>query len=141
MNDERIALTHSQRGFPIPPDVIKTLGRGDPEIGNFILLETFGVHPMAAPYRSIHLETVREIGGGDVEKGKRVLRKFIAKVRQHATEDKSTKAQAHYRNGTEAEHCAICTMFRAPNACTAVQGKISPQVLCDYFEKAHADAA
>ena len=48
---------------------------------------------------------------------------------------RATKAAAHYRDGAETKHCAICTMFRAPDTCTAVKGKISPQALCDYFEQ------
>lgn len=49
---------------------------------------------------------------------------------------KATKEEADYtRCGTEAAHCGICTMFRRPDSCTAVQGKISPEGHCKYFEK------
>lgn len=47
---------------------------------------------------------------------------------------KSTKSEANYRLGTKKEKCAICTMFRSPDSCTAVQGSIRPQDTCDYFE-------
>ena len=140
---ERVPM-HSQRGFAIPQDVITALGRGDPEIGNAVLLDTFGVHLMAAPHRSIHLETVRDIGGGDIEKGKKVLRRFIAKVRKHhTTEDRSTKtedgklskAEAGYiPHGTTAQHCAGCSMFQKPDDCTLVKGEIDSKGWCKHFE-------
>jgi hypothetical protein len=139
---ERIETHASPHGFAIPADVIKTLGRGDPEIGNAVLLETFGVHPMAVPHSSIHLQTVREIGGGDIEAGKRVIRKFIAKVRKHhATEGhaeggaaKLSKHEVNYRQGNPNKKCGLCSMYR-PNSCTAVAGHISPLAVCDIFDR------
>lgn len=49
--------------------------------------------------------------------------------------EKATKQKANYRNGTAKRHCGICSMFRKPDSCTAVEGKISPAKLCDYFER------
>lgn len=50
--------------------------------------------------------------------------------------EKATQTKAHYtRCGTEAKHCSICTMFRPPDQCTAVAGKISRDGYCDYFKK------
>lgn len=49
--------------------------------------------------------------------------------------DKSSKAVAHYRQGTEERHCGICTMFREPHSCTAVAGSIAPNGVCDYFKE------
>lgn len=49
---------------------------------------------------------------------------------------KAPKAKANYRPGSPAKRCADCSMFQPPSACSAVKGKISPQGLCDYFEKA-----
>lgn len=49
--------------------------------------------------------------------------------------EKSTKKEANYRVGNQYKHCADCTMFRQPNACTAVEGNISPSGLCDYFKR------
>jgi hypothetical protein len=46
----------------------------------------------------------------------------------------ATKHQANYRGGNSRYHCAICTMFVKPSACTVVRGHISPRALCDYFE-------
>lgn len=48
---------------------------------------------------------------------------------------KATKAKARYRDGNRERHCALCTMFRSPNSCTAVAGDISPGGLCDYFKR------
>lgn len=48
---------------------------------------------------------------------------------------KSTKATAHYRDGSDERRCALCTMFRPPGSCTAVSGEISADGLCDYFER------
>ena len=47
---------------------------------------------------------------------------------------KDTKEEANYRMGDETASCAQCTMFRQPESCTEVAGKISPDGLCDYFE-------
>lgn len=48
---------------------------------------------------------------------------------------KATKEKAHYRVGSKAEHCAVCTMFRAPSSCTAVRGFIARRAVCDFFKK------
>lgn len=54
---------------------------------------------------------------------------------------KATKQQAHYRDGTAARHCGLCTMFRPPRSCTAVAGDISPDGVCDYFKRRAKTAA
>ncbi len=56
-------------------------------------------------------------------------------------EKKATKAEAHYRDGTTAQHCSICTMY-VPNrnvtgTCTAVKGPIAAGKVCDYFRRKH----
>jgi hypothetical protein len=51
---------------------------------------------------------------------------------------KATKARAHYRAGTSAKRCGLCTMFRSPHGCTAVAGRVSRAGLCDYFKRAKA---
>ncbi len=69
---------------------------------------------------------------------------------------KATKAEANYRHsasktrvnalsGSKSKHCSLCTMFVPPTPasagagdCTAVkkgEDGISPQGLCDYFER------
>lgn len=48
---------------------------------------------------------------------------------------KSSKADAQYvPQAPGAERCADCTMFQAPDQCTAVRGSISPAGVCKYFE-------
>lgn len=48
---------------------------------------------------------------------------------------KLTKSAARYHLGTNAEHCGICTMFRHPDSCTAVVGKIRWMDTCKLFER------
>ena len=50
---------------------------------------------------------------------------------------KATQAEARYipRSRKPDERCAICTMFRAPQSCTAVEGKIAAAGWCRYFER------
>lgn len=48
---------------------------------------------------------------------------------------KATKEAADYRPGSDGTKCKNCTMFIPPASCSAVQGKISPQGLCDYFRR------
>lgn len=50
--------------------------------------------------------------------------------------EKATKAKANYRAGTANRRCALCTMFRPPESCTAVKGEIRKSGVCDYFERA-----
>lgn len=48
---------------------------------------------------------------------------------------KSTKATARYQDTPRGvEHCSGCTMFRAPESCTAVVGTISPDGWCKFYE-------
>lgn len=50
--------------------------------------------------------------------------------------EKATKSEAHYRKGSPSKHCGLCTMFRPPHDCTAVDGTIEPTDVCDYFKRA-----
>lgn len=124
--------------YILPHDVPKLLGNGNEQTGHAVAAKMFGQHA-ALGESAVHPEVVKELGNGDLAAGHAVLEKFVAMVRSKGDEYhggvKVTKAEAHYRNGTEAQRCAICSMFRAPDACTAVKGKISPQALCDYFER------
>lgn len=62
-------------------------------------------------------------------------------------EEKASQEEAAYQakpNGSE--KCSECTMWRAPNKCTAVEGVISPSGWCKWYEakeevkeQAHAD--
>jgi len=49
--------------------------------------------------------------------------------------EKASKALVNYRLGTVSRRCELCTMFRPPSSCTAVEGRISPIDLCDYFKR------
>lgn len=47
---------------------------------------------------------------------------------------KASKGEVDYRIGSNTRKCVLCTMFREPDKCTAVQGKISKGTVCDLFE-------
>jgi hypothetical protein len=51
------------------------------------------------------------------------------------TEQKFSKAAAEYqdtpKNGLS---CAACSLFRAPRSCAVVEGEISPQGWCRFFD-------
>lgn len=50
-------------------------------------------------------------------------------------EAKATKAAVDYTDdGTEREHCSICTHFIQGGACKIVAGRISPKGWCKRFE-------
>lgn len=46
---------------------------------------------------------------------------------------KASKFEANYRDGKGDKRCENCTMFRPPSGCTAVQGTIREDMLCDFF--------
>ena len=47
---------------------------------------------------------------------------------------KVSKSQADYREGFDHHVCAYCAMFnKHTHSCTAVQGKIAPYAVCDYY--------
>ena len=54
--------------------------------------------------------------------------------RDYAKDNRSTKDEADYRDGSEDQCCRLCTMFRPPASCTSVRGHIRPEGLCDYYE-------
>lgn len=48
----------------------------------------------------------------------------------------ASKEYAEYRDRPKgSQQCSGCSMFRAPQACTLVEGKISPRGWCRYWEK------
>jgi hypothetical protein len=137
----------ARRHFPVGAfhfdfaDVAK-LGGGDLERGEQILHQ-MGFQ-MAGP-RSVHPESLRQLGDGSISTGRRVLEKFLdrlhkdGKPQAHARGGaaKMTKEAAGYRNAIEdGQFCALCDMFAEPNGCSLVEGKISRTALCDHFEKA-----
>jgi hypothetical protein len=57
---------------------------------------------------------------------------------------KLSKDDVHYRKGTKAEHCSVCTMFHrypAPGRCDLVHGLIYAEDTCDRFEPKRKAAA
>lgn len=47
---------------------------------------------------------------------------------------KASKAEAQYRDRPKGdERCDRCSMWRAPNKCTAVAGEISARGWCKYY--------
>jgi 8-oxo-dGTP pyrophosphatase MutT (NUDIX family) len=51
---------------------------------------------------------------------------------------KASKSEAGYVDDSPTRQCETCTMFMAPDACTAVRGKISPDGHCNYYEMSGA---
>ena len=46
-----------------------------------------------------------------------------------------SKEEADYQNHPRGEkRCELCSMFRAPDKCTLVKGRISPRGYCRWFE-------
>lgn len=51
--------------------------------------------------------------------------------------DKITPKEAEYRPfPNDGKQCDGCSMWKPPNGCTMVSGKISPTGYCVHFEKA-----
>lgn len=51
-------------------------------------------------------------------------------------EEKVSKSTADYQNNPKGnQRCNQCTMWREPNQCTAVRGKIAADGWCKYYEK------
>jgi hypothetical protein len=136
--------------FHVPWDALYALGKGDPAAAEDVLLEMFGTDGMVAP-RAISPSAVRALGGGSLEKGRRVLQRFVANLRAQETAEpqgtgrlyakggavgKVSKQSVNYRQAEDNAFCARCKMFVEPASCTAVEGRIHRVDLCDLFEKA-----
>jgi hypothetical protein len=52
-----------------------------------------------------------------------------------ADDSSGTKAQFKYqlKPGPKGQKCGACSLFKAPNACSVVKGKISPNGYCIAF--------
>lgn len=62
-------------------------------------------------------------------------RKFPTTGLHEENSSKKDKSVVHYMDNAQgSNHCKDCTMFRAPNSCTAVEGVINPNGVCDLFE-------
>jgi hypothetical protein len=63
----------------------------------------------------------------------RLVEVILEKWHRHAKHSKADAGyQARPRNG---QICKHCTMFRAPNACTAVEGYINPRGWCEWYKR------
>jgi hypothetical protein len=47
---------------------------------------------------------------------------------------KISKAEADYMDTSTRKHCEDCSMFRKPNDCTLVLGRIEPKGHCRYWK-------
>ncbi len=57
-------------------------------------------------------------------------------LRRANSAEKVSKEEANYRGQPNGEQmCAGCGHYRAPDGCEKVEGKISPQGWCKYWEK------
>jgi hypothetical protein len=70
------------KSFKMPPDALRKLGSGSPDLGHVVLNQTLGFHPLAAGLGEVPAETVTAAGGGDHAAGHSVLRKWVARIRQ-----------------------------------------------------------
>jgi len=58
---------------------------------------------------------------------------FLEKYKHHP---KHSKEEAEYQGRPHnGQICQKCTMFRAPNQCTAVSGSISPRGWCKWYKR------
>jgi len=56
-------------------------------------------------------------------------------VRRAEAAPLSSKTNAHYQTlPKDGFSCAICTQFRPPQSCAAVEGAISPHGWCRFFD-------
>lgn len=48
---------------------------------------------------------------------------------------KVPQAEVNYRPGEGPQNCAACANFIPNTSCSKVQGKISPEMLCDLYQE------
>jgi hypothetical protein len=72
--------------FRIPRDVINALGDGDLKVGGAVVHGMFGIEDDPEDPTLIHPHAVRIIGNGNINTGRRILEKFIQRVRHGARE-------------------------------------------------------
>jgi hypothetical protein len=70
--------------FRLPRDVIAQLGDGDLKAGGAVVAGMFGIEADSDSPDVVHADVVRDIGHGDMKAGRRVLERFIQRVRQGA---------------------------------------------------------
>jgi hypothetical protein len=77
----------SRGSFRIPRDVFEVLGDGDLKVGGAIIHQMFGVEDDPQDATTIHGSVVRLLGAGDLAKGRKVLERFVQRVRHGARDD------------------------------------------------------
>ena len=70
--------------FRIPKDVFAALGDGDLKLGGAVAHAMFGIEDDPERPDLIHPHAVRIIGNGNLNAGRRVLEKFVARVRRQS---------------------------------------------------------
>jgi hypothetical protein len=70
--------------FRIPKDVFEALGQGDIKMGAAALHATLGVEDLPERPDLIHPDVIRIIGNGSLAAGRRVLERFVARVRRQS---------------------------------------------------------
>lgn len=73
--------------YKIPKDVVAHLGHGSLHDGGFVLHSLFGTEDTPEDPTVIHPHVVRIIGNGNLNAGRRVLEKFVARVRRQPRND------------------------------------------------------
>jgi hypothetical protein len=86
--------------FRLPKDVVNKLGENDQQAGGFVAHKLFGIEDTPADPTVIHPHVVKIIGNGSLAAGRRVLERFVARVRRQSREiilehDPSTMRNGH----------------------------------------------
>jgi hypothetical protein len=87
--------------------------------------KTSGIQPMALSRRTIVTRSVAGAAGAAVLLG--LVTKASAKMAQKAVEYQDTPKGD--------QECSNCSLFQEPNACTLVDGEISPKGWCKFWVK------
>jgi hypothetical protein len=70
--------------FRIPRDVFEALGQGDIKLGAATIHAMLGVEDFPERPDLIHPHAVRVLGGGNINTGRKVLERFVARVRRQS---------------------------------------------------------
>ncbi len=121
----------------LPPEIVRNVGNGSIEKGRKVIEEFIersrdehhrGKNAPEAPHDELS-------DGGSVKSARVVFQPDgIYAVGSGAV--KASMAEVRYRPGIGARRCELCTMFEAPNECSAVSGQISAAGFCDLYESA-----
>jgi hypothetical protein len=88
--------------FRLPRDVVNKLGDGDPKAGGAVIHQMFGVEDDPDDPTIVHGDVVKIIGNGSLAAGRRVLERFIQRVRHGDRDgvtlehDASTMGNGHH---------------------------------------------